>query len=120
MVKTNKFFKEDRFSASKVKKRRSRSLSNEIMPAQESQKIKRPSRSEGILSNTKSMLADSKSVEHEAMTPHEAMRKILSSLEKDLKVLIQEESLSKEESSLKTLYDELFMINLFNRPIIAR
>jgi hypothetical protein len=118
MVKTFKFFKEDRFSASKVKNRRSRSLSNEIMPAQESQKIKRPTRSEGILSNTRSMLADSKSVAPEAMTPHEAMRKILSSLEKDLKVMIQEESLSKEVSSLKTLYDELFMINLFNRPII--
>ena len=91
-----------------------------MMPAQESQKTKRPTRSEGILSNTRSMLADSKSVVPEAMTPHDAMLKILSSLEKDLKVMIQQESLAKEVSSLKTLYDEIFMINLFNRPIIPR
>jgi hypothetical protein len=120
MVKTTKYFKEDSFTTSEAKKKRSKSLSNEKMPVQERQKPKRPTRFAGILANTRSMLADSKSAAPEAMTPHDAMRKILSSLEKDLKVMLQEESLSREGSSLKTLYDELFMINLFNHPFIPR
>lgn len=120
MVKTTKFFKEDSFTTSEAKKKRSKSISNEKMPVQECQKPKRPTRSSGILANTKSMLSDSKSAAPESMTPHDAMRKILSSLEKDLKVMLQEESLSKEGSSLKTLYDELFMLSLYNHPFIPR
>ena len=103
MVKTNKFFKEDRLTTSKLNNRRSKSLSNENMSAHDSQKTKKPTSNAGILSNTRSMLADSKSFAPEDMTAHDAMRKILSSLEKDLKIMIQEESLSEKVPSLKTL-----------------
>ncbi len=119
MVKCNKsFFKEDLDFPTQSRKSRAKSVSNEKMSSDGSKKTKTAKKSHIIIPETRKTLADSNRMSQDEMSPQEAMLKVLSSLQIDIKSLIDNATIPGEISALKTLYDELFIINLIHRPAV--
>jgi len=117
MVKCNRsFFKEDLEVPSQARIRRARSQSNEKMSSDGSKKTKTVKKSQILIPETRKTLVDATRISQTEMPPQDAMHKVLSSLQRDIKTMIDNASQPSEKSALKTLYDELFIINLIYSP----
>ena len=98
MVKNVKLFKEDHFHSSHRLKRSQSHDDLKKMPLNEGRQLPRGVNGPIFLTNTRRTLDDSMKSDSVDMTPQQSMLQILLSLQKDIRVMIEDDSSTNEKS----------------------